>query len=316
MKITGLSASEQIICYDAKCVDAGLLHGSYRKGYFFLKNGSISPYPVYNQEFGVFIDQHLFIPLKMSKKMFTAREAKIYFKTLGAKIPDFYQIVRLKLALENFNSALEQVGMKDFVLPSDVLDSVWYEEALESYHREEETRRCVVISEYDNYQKPCYQEFNNSCLLFDNSFLYKRTVDCYEPISPVLVFSWFGIDFFRATIDEKDYLFYRGKENKLIFLGIDCDIEILNHELIHISNNVYQSHEGKLYELCYACDSLSYHYDDATKRVSISYEDEYVMGVIPESRWREYIYFQKDENGLLIEVERKNITTYERSVNY
>lgn len=316
MKLSSLSASKQLFCYDAKVIDAGLLRSSSCQGNFLLKNGQTSTYPVYNQEAGIFIDENLYIPLKMSKQLFTAQEAKVYFDILGVKIPDFYQIVRLKLALEKVNSSLRKVGMEEFVIPTDVLKNLWYEEALE-YPKSDEVRRCVVISEYGNYQKPSYQEFNNSCLLFNDTLLYHRTDDCYEPISPVLVFNWAGIDFLRADVGGVNYVFYRGKDNKLVFLGVDCYIEFMNHELIRILTHVYQCCDGKLHEICYVSDhSINYSYDKNANQVVVSYEDEYVLDGITEERWEKCIYFQKNENGVFVEVGSDDITTYKRSTNF
>jgi hypothetical protein len=251
----------------------------------------------------------------MSKQLFTAQEAKVYFDILGVKIPDFYQIVRLKLALEKVNSSLRKVGMEEFVIPTDVLKNLWYEEALEC-PKSDEVRRCVVISEYGNYQKPSYQKFNNSCLLFNDTLLYHRTNDCYEPISPVLVFNWSGIDFLRADVGGANYVFYRGKDNKLVFLGIDCDIEFMNHELIHISTHVYQCCDGKLHDICYVSDHiLNYSYDKNANQLVIDYEEEYCIEKITECIDRIYCYFQKNENGVFVEVDRKYRTVYERGKN-
>ena len=91
MKLSGLSESKQVFCYDAKVINAGLLRKSSCSGNFLLKNGSTSSFVIYNQEAGIFIDENLYIPLKMSKQLFTAKEAKIYFDILGVKMPDLYQ---------------------------------------------------------------------------------------------------------------------------------------------------------------------------------------------------------------------------------
>lgn len=316
MKVTSLSASGQEFCYDANFVNAGLLQSPYRSGNFLLKNGSTSTWTVYNQECGIFVDDLLYIPLKMSKQLFTAREAEIYYSNLDAKVPDLYQIVRLKLAVEQVNSSLKKVGMEDFVIPTDVLKNVWYKEAMGGASSAE-CRRCVVILEREGYQKPSYQQINSSCLLFADTILYHRTEECYEPISPVLVLSWSGIDFLCANVGNENYVFYRGKDHKLVFLGIGCDIKILNDELIHISKQVYHSHDGKLHDVCYVDDNImNYSYDKNANQVVISYEEEYCIEGIPECIDKVYCYLQKNENGVFVEVDRKYHTIYERSKNY
>lgn len=152
MKVTGLSASVQIVCYDAKSVDAGLLQSLFRKGSYLLKDGRTSTQTVYNQECGIFIDEHLYIPLKMSKQLLTAREAEIYYRSLGKEMPDLYQIIRFKLAVEDINASLKRIGMQEFTFPTDILHQVWYDEALKDA-KSGDMRRCVVISGYENYQK-------------------------------------------------------------------------------------------------------------------------------------------------------------------
>ena len=309
MKATGLSASMQIVCYDAKSVDAGLLQSSKCKGSYLLKNGKISAQTVYNQEWGIFIDEHLYIPLKMTKQLLTAREAEVYYRSMGEQMPDLYQIVRFKLAVEDVNSSLKRVGMQDFVFPEDILHNVWYEEALKDA-KSSEMRRCIVISGYPSYQKPSYQQIDKDCLLFDDTIFYQRTEECYEPVSPVLKFNWSGIDFLCAEIAGTDYNFYRGKDLKLVYLGRDINIRVLDYELIGTSDTLYQNLEGKLHKVCPLSDDMSYSRCDKPGQIVIASYNEYVMEGIVESAWNDETYFQKDENGLFVQVDRKSVDTY------
>lgn len=309
MKVTGLSASAQIVCYDAQSVDAGLLQSSSRKGSYLLKDGSISAQTVYNQECGIFIDEHLYIPLKMSKQLLTAREAEIYYRSLGKKIPDLYQVIRFKQAVEEINTSLKRIGMQEFVFPADILHQIWYEEALKDA-KSGDMRRCVVISGYENYQKPSYLQIDKDCLLFADTILYRRTEECYEPISPILNFSWSGIDFLSAAIGETNYDFYRKKDLKLVYLGKNMNIRLLDHELIGTSDTLYQSLDGKLHKISSFSDDMSYSRHNDTQKVVISSYNEYIMEGIVESAWYDETYFQKNENGLFVKVDQKSVDIY------
>lgn len=301
----------QTICYDAKNVDAGLLQSSSRKGSYLLKDGSVSTQTVYNQECGIFIDEHLYIPLKMSKQLLTAREAEIYYRSLGEKAPDLYQIVRFKLAVKEINASLKRIGMYDFVFSEDILHNVWYEEALKDA-KPDDTRRCVVIFGYKNYQKPSYLQIDKDCLLFADTILYRRTEKCYEPISPVLQFGWAGIDFLSAAIGETNYDFYREKDLKLVYLGKNMNVRLLDHELIGTSDALYQSLEGKLHKISSFGDDILYSSHDDTQQIVISFYNEYIMEGIVEAAWYDETYFQKNGNGLFVKVDEKSVDTYIR----
>ncbi len=312
MKATGLSASRQIVCYDAKSVDAGLLQSSKCKGSYLLKNGEISAQTVYNQEWGIFIDEHLYIPLKMTKQLLTAHEAEVYYHSLGEQMPDLYQIVRFKLAVEDVNASLTRIGMQDFVFPEDILHNVWYEEALKEA-KSGEMRRCVVISGYPDYQKPSYQQIDEDYLLFADTILYCRTEECYEPVSPVLKFNWSGIDFLCAEIAEKNYNFYRGKDLKLVYLGRGTVIDLVDNELLVTGRSLYQNFEGKLYEVCSLDDNTSYSRCNNTGQIVITTSHEYVLDGILESAWNIKTYFQKNEEGLFVKVKTEDVDTYDRN---
>ena len=312
MKATGLSASMQIVCYDAKSVDAGLLQSSRCKGSYLLKNGEISVRTVYNQEWGIFIDEHLYIPLKMTKQLLTAHEAEVYYRSMGEQMPDLYQIVRLKLAVEEVNSSLKKIGMQDFVFPEDILHNVWYEEALKDA-KSGEMRRCIVISGYPNYQKPSYQQIGKDCLLFDDTIFYQRTKECYEPVSPVLKFNWSGIDFLCAEVAGTDYNFYRGKDLKLVYLGSGTKIDLVDNEVLVTARCLYQNLEGKLYEVCSLDDNASYSRCKDTGQIVITVPGEYILDGILECAWNDKTYFQKNENGLFVKVNTEVIDTYDRN---
>lgn len=302
MKFKDLRAFEQIVCYDATSVNAGLLRYSSRKGSYLLKDGHPSIKTVYNQEIGIFIDENLYIPLKMSKQLFTAREAKVYYRTLGEKMPDLYQVIRFKLAVKVFNASLKKIGMQEYVFPEDILHNVWYEEALEDA-KPGDTRRCVVISGYEGYQEPAYQLINNDCLLFADTILYRRTEECYKPVSPILKFRWSGLDFINAKIEGLEYIFYRGQDHKLVYLDAFVITRPINHELMVIFSrcspdfgDLYQSFGGKLHKIC--------SFDPQT---SFSRLNDIEI-LVSRSKWlggadqNEEMHFQKDENGLFVKV--------------
>lgn len=255
MKVECFNASAQTICYDAKDADDGLLKDSRYEGYYLLKDGTRSFDTVYNQEAGVFADDNLYLPLSvMAKPAFGAGEAKDYFSGIGEEVPDLYEIVRLKLTCGRVNDSLEKIGMGGYALPKNILAKVWYKEALEDA-KPSEKRRCVVIKHYGDYTEPVYSLPDNDCLLFDNSLVYARTADCFEPVRMSLICSWEGFDFLSAEIGGASYNFYRGKDLKPVFLGkrtsdAAASVKVYSNELIGIEQDselkVYQKLNGKL----------------------------------------------------------------------
>lgn len=108
------------IWYNAQKFEVGLLAASAVQGHYLLKNGQKSIVPVYDQEYGVFIDENHYIPLKFSTRPLTYREAEVYYQSIGGEMPDLYEAVRLSLAVDSVNAALEKIGMSEFIfrLPS------------------------------------------------------------------------------------------------------------------------------------------------------------------------------------------------------
>jgi len=314
MKVTGLSASIQTNCYDANEIDAGLLKSSFYAGHYLLKNGSYSKCTVYNQECGIFIDDYLHIPLKQSKQLLTAREAEIYFLSLGKKIPNLYQAVRLKQAVDAVNLSLTRIGMQEFVFPRDILHNIWYEEALKTANSRD-VRRCVVISEQKDYQRPSYLFIDDNCLLFADTILYRRSQECYEPLSPILKFSWSGIDFISAVIEHTSYDFYRGKDLKLVYLGKNTDVHPLDNELIDVSNTLYQNYNGQLYKIDSFSQRISYFRSNGKKVVMTTEVEEHYIDAILEYAGYNELHYQKDTNGLFVQISCKNVDTYKRNVD-
>ena len=308
------SASKKCVCYDASSVVAGLLHRSSQEGYYLLKNGSISPYTVYNQENGIFIDDALYLPLKMTKQPLTAKEAKLYADSLKVKLPDLYQIMRLKMAVQKVNSSLRKVGMEDFCLISDVLKNVWYKEALEEA-ASNETRRFVVISSYDkHYRSPSYKLIDENCLLFADTLLYQRIGDGYEPLRPVLKFTWSGMDFLSVYIGKDEYVFYRGYNLKLMFLGKNIDVCLLDDEVMEISGSFYQVLDGKLYKFFTYSGTYTFSCpENENDLLLLSFDNDCTIDGILESSGYFTYYFQKNEDGIFVEMDHQYVETYSRN---
>ena len=64
MKLTKENVLEQMVCYDTKKVESGLLVPSPYQGDYLLKDGSISRYTVFNQETGILIDKDIWLSLQ------------------------------------------------------------------------------------------------------------------------------------------------------------------------------------------------------------------------------------------------------------
>ena len=314
MKLTFALTLKKSVYRYAGCVDGDLLRHSSKAGHYLLKNGKVSPDTVYNQENGIFIDDVLYLPLKMTKQLLTAEEARLYADSLKVILPDFYQALVLKHAVERVNDSLRRIGMADFCLPSDVLKDVWYQEALETSAPDEVRRFVVILSCNKHYYHPSYKLIDNNCLLFADTQLYQRTEDGYKSLFPVLGFTWSGIDFLSVNIGKDEYVFYRGSGPKLHYLGKNINVCLVDEEIIEISGHFYQLLDGKLYEFfTYSGYYTFSRPGNENGMIVLSFDDEYVIDGILESSGYFAYCFQKNEDGVFVEKDHQYIETYSRT---
>ncbi len=235
------------IWYNAQKFEVGLLAASAVQGHYLLKNGQKSIVPVYDQEYGVFIDENHYIPLKFSTRPLTYREAEVYYQSIGGEMPDLYEAVRLSLAVDSVNAALEKIGMSEFIFSAPVLSSVWYKQAVPENSREK--RRCIVIAPYGDFNRPEYLVLDKGYLLYKQTALYKLEEDCYKPLALTLEFNCSQTDFFTASDGRDTLCLYRGSDLKLVPLGINVFISMVSDDIIIIDNHYCQCWNGKLLPL-------------------------------------------------------------------
>lgn len=99
-----------------------------KAGDYLLKNGNFSPVTVYDQEWGIYLNENVYILLDMLKAPLTVSEANVVCSARDYKMPTQAQLELLETKLPEVNKALKAVGMDDFCIPADVLQSCWYRE--------------------------------------------------------------------------------------------------------------------------------------------------------------------------------------------
>lgn len=105
--------------------------GFTKPGCYLLKNGDVSATTVYDSEAGIFADAGLYIKLNMPENPMTAKQTTVWLKAYGTQLPDYFGLRRISAAAPEINKALDAVGMRNFSLPDDVLNSCWCKETLE-----------------------------------------------------------------------------------------------------------------------------------------------------------------------------------------
>ncbi len=123
-------------------------------GNYLLKNGKCSRSTVYNQEAGIFVNANLYIKLDMPENLFTAEQAGVYIKAYENRLPEYFELRQIAKAAERINPALKSVGMENFILPENVIEGCWYQEALAEAGQNErfsdEKRRILLVGNQKN----------------------------------------------------------------------------------------------------------------------------------------------------------------------
>lgn len=312
MKILSSYASGRIVCHDAQQEIAGLLQSSDKSGYYLLKDGSVSPWTVYDQEWGVLIDEHLCLSLKMSKTRLSAREVSLYCQTLGVKLPSLYQICRYGVALKKINASLQKIGMGDFGAlfadsgKTNVFRDIWYQEAVED-PAVSGKRFCILINKLSWFEEPSCELIDGKYMLYDKSMLYKFEENKYVPVPLKAVLRWEDLDFFSVETEGISYDFYRGKDLALVYLGQNVEVEFLDKELVFFNNTLWQNQDGKLYKIEVFGNGISYRRDVATDTVEISLYGEYTLDGISQDSWTDIYSFRKNGKGRYVQVSHKQV---------
>ena len=304
MKRVKFPVSAKVACYNTSSFEGGLLSQSTKSGQYLLKGGVSSTDPIPDKIYGIFIDEHLFIPLpKFDRTFKPAKDVAKPFPTIDEMVPNLYQLLRLKTVLTKVNNALCKIGRQDCKISADVLKSVWYKEAL-AKAEPSELRRFVPICAYNCESIPAVQYRlydKNTLLICDNTSAYHIVLGTPEALSPILQFSWNSFDFLSApVIYSKSYDFYRGADKSLMFIGKDVLVQPLDDELIIIDTHLYQDINGTL---CYITEfGKDAHFQYEPERAGFFIAEpkqRYENGKLKES-WTENERFAKNEEGLFV----------------
>ncbi len=306
-----VEASKQVFYYDATKGGSCLLSSSQQAGYFLLKDGSKSFHTVYDQECGIFIDENLYIPLKLSKQKFTAHEARLYYETMEQKIPDLYKIVRLQQALYEVNQSLKAVGMQDYCFSGNVLEDLWYEENLSKADKDAK-RRCIIINEYGDYTRPEYQLLRDDYLLYDKRLVYHKEEGKYHPKALTLCLTLSDVDILFLN----GLIFWRGKDKCLNYLPADngVDLIVLGKDLIRCENVLYQACDQGLVKVAKLDEENLYRHTDINICSDTEFETkEYSIMTQEGIPYAEYLTvkkYQKNDKGIYAEISSDQINLY------
>lgn len=119
-------------------------------GCYLLKNQDFSEKPVYNQEWGIYLNENDFIYLKMPEGGFCKSELPWVLNGFNIKLPSKEQIELLEQKIPQVDYALSQIGMKDFRVIRDAVETCWYEGLADGNISSLEKRRIFVFGRKAN----------------------------------------------------------------------------------------------------------------------------------------------------------------------
>lgn len=123
-------------------------------GNFLLKNGSYSKGVVYNEEAGIYFAPNLYLDLvalnEATEEKLIALHAEGWCGVKKIIIPTLNELTALQTQVSAVNSSLCDVGMRKFLLPSDLINQFWYQEILHKPQEAEKKRRIIPIGFKEN----------------------------------------------------------------------------------------------------------------------------------------------------------------------
>lgn len=123
-----------------------------KPGDFQLKNKTFQSFPQWGAEWGIYFTPNLYINIDAMnnwKKNLTAEEVKLWAKMFNYQIPTQSELEAVVPVVSEVNSSLCKVGMRQHILPQDLVQKCWSVEALQTA-RKDETRRLIVVEYQEN----------------------------------------------------------------------------------------------------------------------------------------------------------------------
>lgn len=125
-----------------------------KAGDYLLKNGSFSTETVYDQEWGIYLNENVYLGLSgMLKEPLTLQEAQVVCCANDFLMPSKEQLELFETHLLQVNVALAKIGMGMYSVPADVLQNCWYRELLNDSSgmaNPSERRRLLMFGEKAN----------------------------------------------------------------------------------------------------------------------------------------------------------------------
>lgn len=123
-------------------------------GDFLLKNGEYAKSTVYDQEAGIYFAPNLYLDLvglnDIPKDKLIALHAEGWCGAKKILIPTLDELAALQTQVSAVNSSLCDVGMRKFLLPSNLVDQYWYQEILHNPQEKDKTRKVIPIGYKEN----------------------------------------------------------------------------------------------------------------------------------------------------------------------
>ncbi len=123
-----------------------------KAGDYQLKNKTFQSEPKWGEEWGIYFTPNQYINIDAMnnwKKNLTADEVKLWAKMFNYRIPTQLELEAIVPVVSSVNTSLCKVGMRQHILPQDLVQKCWSVEALQTA-RKDETRRLIVVEYQEN----------------------------------------------------------------------------------------------------------------------------------------------------------------------
>lgn len=144
LEISGISAEAVQSYLDGYCP---------QPGNYLLKNGNVSPHPVYDQESGIYYTPNDYIDLvaiSNCQLQMTAAEAKLWCKMNNYILPTPQELQKIEPHLKTVNGAMCEIYMNNQLLPENYLQTCWNSENVNEDDDEKVSKRLVILGHKDN----------------------------------------------------------------------------------------------------------------------------------------------------------------------
>lgn len=211
-------------------------------GYFLLKDGSVSPNTIWEQEAGVFINNDLYIP-----------------KDFGTgDLPNLYGLFLLQEVREQVKEAFSKLSIS-IPIPKNVVKS------LKSIENNQRGKKRIVIKSLSGAAAPVPHFFeDNKIVVFDNFAVFMLEQESYKRQKIRILATAGEITLFTV---KDSFLFSHNAEGTITLLGTSC--KRICDDIIQIGETVYQFRTDGTLKTIYDYCKKAVYFDN---RLQLRYE--------------------------------------------